>query len=187
MADLSGQLFLVSKLFLLMLLGVLLRKKEIIQETGEKTLSGLILNAVLPCSILMSFLGEVTPQKLWQSLDIFLLSLGIQAVSYLLARFLYQRCQPEHRSVMKYATICSNSGTMGTPVAEGLFGMEGVFLSAIFLIPLRIAMWTLGIAFFYGNTRKGRFSPHADASMHCGRAAGYCTDVDTVAFAVSGD
>ena len=38
MADLSGQLFLVSKLFLLMLLGVLLRKKEIIQETGEKTL-----------------------------------------------------------------------------------------------------------------------------------------------------
>ena len=67
MADLSGQLFLVSKLFLLMLLGVLLRKKEIIQETGEKTLSGLILNAVLPCSILMSFLGEVTPQKLWQS------------------------------------------------------------------------------------------------------------------------
>ena len=87
MADLSGQLFLVSKLFLLMLLGVLLRKKEIIQETGEKTLSGLILNAVLPCSILMSFLGEVTPQKLWQSLDIFLLSLGIQAASYLLARF----------------------------------------------------------------------------------------------------
>ena len=111
MADLSGQLFLVSKLFLLMLLGVLLRKKEIIQETGEKTLSGLILNAVLPCSILMSFLGEVTPQKLWQSLDIFLLSLGIHAASYLLARFLYQRCQPEHRSVMKYATICSNSGT----------------------------------------------------------------------------
>ena len=70
MADLSGQLFLVSKLFLLMLLGVLLRKKEIIQETGEKTLSGLILNAVLPCSILMSFLGEVTPQKLWQSLEL---------------------------------------------------------------------------------------------------------------------
>lgn len=157
MADLSGQLFLVSKLFLLMLLGVLLRKKEIIQETGEKTLSGLILNAVLPCSILMSFLGEVTPQKLWQSLDIFLLSLGIHAASYLLARFLYQRCQPEHRSVMKYATICSNSGTMGTPVAEGLFGMEGVFLSAIFLIPLRIAMWTLGIAFFTGTHEKGVF------------------------------
>ena len=46
---------------------------------------------------------------------------------------------------MQYATICSNSGTMGTPVAEGIFGQEGVFLSAIFLIPLRIAMWTLGI------------------------------------------
>lgn len=56
---------------------------------------------------------------------------------------------------MQYATICSNSGTMGTPVAEGIFGQEGVFLSAIFLIPLRIAMWTLGIAFFSGKWEKG--------------------------------
>ncbi len=56
---------------------------------------------------------------------------------------------------MQYATICSNSGTMGTPVADGLFGPEGVFLSAIFLIPLRIAMWTLGIAFFTGKREKG--------------------------------
>lgn len=56
---------------------------------------------------------------------------------------------------MQYATICSNSGTMGTPVAEGIFGQEGVFLSAIFLIPLRVAMWTLGIAFFSGKWEKG--------------------------------
>ena len=155
MADLNGQLLLVGKLFLLMLLGILLRKKNIIPEEGEKTLSSLILNAVLPCSIVLSFLGEVTPRKLWQSLHIFLLSLGIQAVSYLLARILYQRCRPEHRSVMQYATICSNSGTMGTPVAEGLFGAEGVFLSAVFLIPLRIAMWTLGMSFFTGKRGKG--------------------------------
>ena len=155
MADLNGQLLLVGKLFLLMLLGLLLRKKNIIPEAGEKTLSGLILNAVLPCSIVMSFLGEVTPQKLRQSLHIFLLSLGIQVVSYLLAHVLYRKCRPEHRSVMQYATICSNSGTMGTPVADGLFGPEGVFLSAIFLIPLRIAMWTLGIAFFTGKREKG--------------------------------
>ena len=143
MADLSAQLLLVEKLFILMLVGLLLSKKKIITQEGERTLSALILKVVLPCSIITSFLGEVTPQKLWQSLNIFLLSLGIQVASYFLARILYLKCAPEHRTVMQYATICSNSGTMGTPVAEGIFGQEGVFLSAIFLIPLRVAMWTL--------------------------------------------
>lgn len=155
MADLSAQLLLVEKLFILMLVGLLLSKKKIITQEGERTLSALILKVVLPCSIITSFLGEVTPQKLWQSLNIFLLSLGIQVASYFLARILYLKCAPEHRTVMQYATICSNSGTMGTPVAEGIFGQEGVFLSAIFLIPLRVAMWTLGIAFFSGKWEKG--------------------------------
>ena len=154
-ADLNAQLLLVGKLFILMLAGILLHKKGIITTEGERTLSGLILNAVLPCSIITSFLGEVTPQKLRQTLNIFLLSLGIQAVSYCLARILYRKCAPEHRTVMQYATICSNSGTLGTPVAEGLFGQEGVFLAAIFLIPLRIAMWTLGMTFFTGKQAKG--------------------------------
>lgn len=36
MADLSGQLFLVSKLFLLMLLGVLLRKRRSSKKQGKR-------------------------------------------------------------------------------------------------------------------------------------------------------
>lgn len=88
---------------------------------------------------------------------------------------------------MQYATICSNSGTMGTPVAEGIFGQEGVFLSAMFLIPLRIAMWTLGIAFFSGKWEKGVVRRTLTPPLYRGGISGEHPDDDAGAAAAAGD
>ena len=55
---------------------------------------------------------------------------------------------------MQYGTVSSNSGILGTPVAEGLFGAEGTLLAAVFLIPLRVVMWTLGLFFFTWESGK---------------------------------
>lgn len=151
MSDMSPQALLVGKLFLLMGLGVLLRRRNIIPEQGKKLLTDLVINLILPCSILSSFLVELTVTRLRQTGEIFVLSVGIQLFSYLWGLFAYRRCAPEHKTVMQYATVCSNSGILGTPIAEGIFGAEGTLLAAVFLIPLRVVMWTLGLSFF---TRK---------------------------------
>lgn len=45
-------------LFLLMAVGVLFRRRNIISESGRKTLSDLTVNLVLPCNIIESFLGN---------------------------------------------------------------------------------------------------------------------------------
>lgn len=98
----------------------------------------------------------MTGQRLRQTVVIFFLSVGIQLFSYLWGLVGYRWCAPEHKTVMQYATVCSNSGILGTPIAEGIFGAEGTLLAAVFLIPLRVVMWTLGLSFF---TRKsGKFS-----------------------------
>lgn len=142
------QFLLVGKLFLLMLIGVFLRKREIIPETGKKILTELVIDLILPCSILVSFMTELTPERLRQTAVILFLSVGIQLFSYLWGIAGYRHCSPEHRTVMQYATVCSNSGILGTPIAEGIFGADGTLLAAVFLIPLRIVMWTLGLSFF---------------------------------------
>ena len=152
----STPLLLAGKLFLLMGLGLLLRRRDIIPEQGKQLLTDLLIDLILPCSIISSFLTELTAERLLQTLEIFLLSLGIQLFSFLWGKFAYRRCAPEHQTVMQYATVCSNSGILGTPIAEGIFGAQGTLLTAVFLIPLRVVMWTLGLSFF---TRKsGRFS-----------------------------
>lgn len=148
MPDMSPQLLLVGKLFLLMGTGVLLRKKNIVTEEGKKLLTDLIIDLILPCSIVSSFLVELTAERLRQTVTIFLLSLGIQLASFLLGRVAYRRCGQGHQTVMQYGTVCSNSGILGTPVAEGIFGAEGTLLAAVFLIPLRVVMWTLGLSLF---------------------------------------
>ncbi len=56
------------------------------------------------------------------------------------------------RKCLQYGTICSNAGFLGNPIAEGVFGAYGLLLASVFLIPLRIMMWTEGIAIFSGFT-----------------------------------
>ena len=60
MADMRVQLALVAKLFLLLGIGVFLRKKGIIPQSGKALLTDLVIDMVLPCSIISSFLIEVT-------------------------------------------------------------------------------------------------------------------------------
>ena len=156
MGGLTPQLRLVGELFLLMGVGVLLRKKNVIPEEGKQLLTDLVIDLILPCSIISSFLVELTSERLQQTVVIFLLSLGIQVFSYLFGRVAYRRCSRQHQTVLQYATVCSNSGILGTPIAEGIFGGEGTLLAAVFLIPLRVVMWTLGLSFF--TQKSGKFS-----------------------------
>ena len=50
--------------------------------------------------------------------------------------------------VLRYATICSNAGFLGNPIAEGIYGMEGLVLASVYLIPQRIMMWSEGVSVF---------------------------------------
>lgn len=146
--DLNVQLLLVGKLFLLLGIGFFLRKREIIPAEGQKLLTDLVIDLTLPCSIICSFLAEPGEDMLHQTIEIFILSAAVQMVSYLLGMVLYRRCVEAHRTVLRYATVCSNSGVLGTPIAEGIFGSEGVLFAAVYLIPVRLVMWSLGLSLF---------------------------------------
>ena len=52
-------LSLQETLFLLILLGVLIKKLKIVSEVGRKTLSDLLIYVVLPCNIVESFMGGI--------------------------------------------------------------------------------------------------------------------------------
>lgn len=60
MSDMGAQALLVGKLFLLMGIGVILRKRNIIPAQGKVLLTDLVINVILPCSILTSFFMELT-------------------------------------------------------------------------------------------------------------------------------
>lgn len=139
------------RMFLIMLVGLLFRKKNIISEEGKKNLTDLVIYLILPCNIVKSFLIEFDGSTLKNFGLILIISVLIQIFCAILARLLYRRTTEAHRPVLKYATVASNSGFLGNPVAEGVFGSMGLALASIYLIPQRIVMWSAGVSYFTGG------------------------------------
>lgn len=135
-------------LFTLMLLGAFLRKRGIVTDEGKALLTDLVVDVTLPCSIIKSFQIEFSSDILRSCMVIFLVAIAIQVGSMALGFVLYPGADPKHKKVLQYATICSNAGILGNPIAEGIFGSLGLLYASVYLIPQRTFMWSAGLTYF---------------------------------------
>ena len=61
----------------------------------------------------------------------------------------------QQKKVLQYCTLVSNGGFLGNPVAEGVYGDMGLLYASLFLIPMRVVMWSMGTSYFVaGDTDK---------------------------------
>lgn len=146
--DISHLLNLQGELFLLLITGTILRKRGILGQSAKEILTDLVIYLVLPCNIINSFRMEFSSHILKAFFVILVVSAAIQLFCMFLNRILYRKETPEKRKVLQYATLVSNAGFMGNPVAEGVFGAVGLMYASVYLIPQRIVMWSAGIACF---------------------------------------
>lgn len=135
-------------MFLLMLLGLYLKKKGMINEDNRSLMSDLVVNVTLPCSIVRSFEVEFTSEILKSCMTIIIVALLIQVGAWVLSLILYPGLDARHKKVLQYATICSNAGILGNPIAEGIFGAMGLLYASVYLIPQRVFMWSVGMTYF---------------------------------------
>ena len=155
--DFFGRMLsLQAQMFVLILLGMLLARLSVITVAGRKCLSSLLIDLILPCNIVNSFLGgaAVTAAFARNCLWAVAISAAIQMTAILGSRVLFRRFDRERRSVLSYGMICSSSSFIGLPVAEVLYGSMGVMVTSIFQIPIRFTMWTAGLSLFTDVERK---------------------------------
>lgn len=152
-------LSLQETLFLLILLGILVKKLKIVNENGRKTLSDLLIYAILPCNIVESFAeGIALPDGFAHTCVLAVcISIGIQALSVYGSKLVFCRYAANQKSVLSYGMICSNSRFVGLPIARLMFGDLGVIYTSVFQIPLRFTMWTAGLSLFTSVSRKDAF------------------------------
>ena len=146
--NLDGLYRMQGMLFSLMILGAFLKKKGIITDEGKRVIADLVIFVTLPCSIIESFEVELSMDILKSSAQALLVSCMVQVTCYILNMVLYPGVGEENKKVLKYATMASNAGILGNPVAEGIFGSMGLFYASFYLIPQRTAMWSLGMTYF---------------------------------------
>ena len=135
-------------MFLLVGIGFFIRKKGIVNTEGRMNMINLCLYITLPFNVLHSFLRKWDWNLFIACGVIILLSVGFNAISVFFSAVLYKKQEENRQKSLKYGTIISNSGFLGNPMVEGIYGSEGLLYAALFMLPVRIVMWTIGIAVF---------------------------------------
>lgn len=144
----------MGTMFFLILIGLYLRKKNIIKDAGKEAIMDLILVVVLPCNILKAFSVDFGENILQNFALIFIIACLTQVFAQIVSAFAYNKFDDGKKAVFQYATVCPNSGFMGNPVIEGLYGTIGLTYNSVFSIPLRIIMWTAGVSYFNQKSNK---------------------------------
>lgn len=146
-------------LLLLVLVGLIVKKLRILNRESEKAVSSLLVNVLLPCNIIQSFLGEITisAEFVKSCILAILIAACIQIVSVFAGKLLFHRFPQEKQALLRYGLICSNSSFVGMPIAETLYGSLGVLYTSLFQIPIRFTMWTAGLSLFTNVNKKDAF------------------------------
>lgn len=141
-------------LLIMLVIGLVCRKTGTITEAGKKSITDLIINIILPCQIISSFMIEFSYSIFISCSVVLVISVLIQLMCTTISRFCYNKVDGGKKEVLQYATVCSNAGFMGNPIAESVFGSMGLLYASIYLIPLRIVMWSAGVSYFTHTTDK---------------------------------
>lgn len=142
------------QIFLLIAVGYWMSKRGMFNKTTRAQLTSIILNVILPCSVIKSFQIELSHDLIHSMMMILFISFGIQGLYMIFNKLLYRSWGKKQAACARYGTMVSNAGFMGMPIAESVFGPMGMLYASIFLIPQRIFMWSSGITLFTEGASK---------------------------------
>ncbi len=146
-------------LFLMIVIGIILRKKNCIDDASRQCLTNLCIQIIIPCNIVKSCLTPLGSNVLKSCGKIFAVGFLMQLVCLWFNAFLFRSFPSQRKKVLQYCTIVSNGGFLGNPVAEGIYGSLGLLYASVFLIPMRMVMWSVGTSYFVEQkTDKKQFS-----------------------------
>ncbi|MDF2614243.1 MAG: transporter [Clostridia bacterium] len=143
-------------LFIYLLVGVYVRKKNIINIKTRQSFIDFIIQVALPCMIFNSFSQDISLQQLKYASLILGVSFLICFFSMGLGKLLYHKYPFEKRSILQYGAIISNAGFAGLPLVAAAYGNLALFYASIFVIPNRIFLWSAGISLFTEADMKTR-------------------------------
>ncbi len=134
-------------MFLMMAVGYLCYRKQILTEEVSKKVSAIVVNVANPCMILSSALTDQQMQgkELVQTLAIVVMMyVFLLVMAQLLPRILC--IQKESRGAYAAMTVFANIGFMGFPVLAAMYGNGALLYGAVFQIPFNILIYTYGVA-----------------------------------------
>nr|WP_319487657.1 AEC family transporter [uncultured Caproiciproducens sp.] len=132
-------------LFIMISVGYFCGKTGMITKRGSRQINAILLNVVTPCLIvssLQSMIGKIGIHNLMSASFWSMIAIGLSV----LVSMLFFRKNPDHqKKILRFAAGYSNSGFMGIPLVEAVFGSTGVAYAAMYNVVFNFFIWTHGI------------------------------------------
>ena len=136
---------------ILALTGVFSYRTGIVDEAVNKKLSELVLTLFTPVLLFISFQKEFS-EELLSGLGVsVVLSLVSFAVIWLICKCVVYRQDKEYAAVEHIAMMYSNCGFIGIPMAQGIWGTDGVFYMTAYVAAANFLLWSHGIIVMSGK------------------------------------
>ncbi len=139
-------------MFILIMVGYMIRKVKLIDHNGSKTLSNILLLLVNPVVILNSFLTVEYDAAMVRN---FLWTILFALISHILgiaaSKIMLPGKDPD-TMIEHYSAVYSNCGFMGIPLVQSILGAKGVFYLTAYLVVFNFLTWTHGLIIITGDT-----------------------------------
>ena len=151
--DIRSLAELLLTIFVLLLTGLFLTWRGMLDPAARRRLNSLLIRFFLPCNIVISFIREFDLSILRNCAFVFLAAAGVQIIGMVMGRICYPKRNPQRTAALRCCTMISNASFLGIPVCQSVFGSIGVLFASIFLIPQRMVFWTAGVGCFEQNSK----------------------------------
>lgn len=138
----------VAIMFIIVALGFIMKKVNVITKDGSKQLSDILLVFVTPCVIIKAYQTDLKMDLVTNLLIAFVASIIIHFVAMLVTGLIFGRKKDGKSIINQYSAAYSNCGFMGIPLLEAVLGSQGVFYGAAYLAVFNVINWTHGVYLF---------------------------------------
>ena len=145
-------------IFILIAIGILLYKKEMLSEVTAKQISGIIVNVTNPALLICSAFQDgpkVSLKELGFALGIYLIVYTVLiVVSFLIPHIL--RVPGMYHYAYQMLTIFGNVGFIGIPLASAVLGTQSLIFVSIYNLIFNILIYTFGISVLHRAEERQR-------------------------------
>lgn len=147
MIDFTSFLNTVITMFIILVVGYVLGKINVIDGVASKKLSSLIVVVAQPALIINSIISkQYSSENLSLSLLSLVLGLCMHAVMSVIAFVACLKIKDlNERKITEFAMIFGNIGFLGIPVLGSLFPENGEFVASFFVVSFNILLWVIGL------------------------------------------
>lgn len=135
----------IATMFIIGLIGLMCYRIGLINEDTKERLSQILLFLITPLVIFTSYQQKFDASMLKG----LLIAIGLAAFTHvigILLTYIMIRKDPERDyQIERLSAIYSNCGFIGIPIAQGMFGAEGVFYTTAYITVFNVLLWTHGI------------------------------------------